>query len=373
MPVPNSMADLATIASSNYPTGTEAIGNSLDNYLRALSAIIRSTNAVASATIASASTTDIGLADGESVIITGTTTINSFGAGFVGCFRELYFQSALTLTNSSNIITGSGGNVTLAAGTSINVRCTASGVWRVVGNSGYFTGSVGVAGQTGLLSRSADGVLSVRAMIDAGGTLANFNFRATGDFEALGGGVRAAAPVRGTGRLYAVAGDVNAGGFPSSGAAGLDCSSTTNRGQVFAYNYPGSAFLPMDYNASSHTFNADLFCTGNITAYSSDARLKTAITGVSRAVVDDFFERFQVREFDWNFAAIEELNPGFKPDAAHEVGGVAQEAERVMPTMVGQHEVTGIKTIRWEKAVPVLIAAVQHLRQQVRELSNGAA
>lgn len=36
MPVPNSMADLFTLASSNSPAGTEVIGNNLDNYLRAV-------------------------------------------------------------------------------------------------------------------------------------------------------------------------------------------------------------------------------------------------------------------------------------------------------------------------------------------------
>lgn len=35
MPVPNTMADLSTLAGSNSPTGTEPIGNSLDNYIRA--------------------------------------------------------------------------------------------------------------------------------------------------------------------------------------------------------------------------------------------------------------------------------------------------------------------------------------------------
>ena len=39
MAVPNSMQDLATLASSNSPAGSEAIGNSLDNYLRAHAAI----------------------------------------------------------------------------------------------------------------------------------------------------------------------------------------------------------------------------------------------------------------------------------------------------------------------------------------------
>lgn len=35
MAVPSTMQDLSTLASSNSPQGTEAIGNSLDNYIRA--------------------------------------------------------------------------------------------------------------------------------------------------------------------------------------------------------------------------------------------------------------------------------------------------------------------------------------------------
>lgn len=132
MPVPNSMADLATLASSNYPTGTEAIGNSLDNYIRAGYAITRSTYAMASATIASASTTDLGGADGESVRVTGTTTINSFGTAYAGCKREVSFAGALTLVNSANIILPRGVNLVTVAEDVYTFRCTAPGVWRLV-------------------------------------------------------------------------------------------------------------------------------------------------------------------------------------------------------------------------------------------------
>jgi len=135
MPVPNSMADLATLASSNFPTGTEAIGNSLDNYIRAISAIIRSTNAIASASIASASTTDIGLADGECVTVTGSSTINSLGSGFPGCVREVYFSSSLTITHSASLVLPWGINMAIGAGNSAVFRCVSSGVWRYVGGN----------------------------------------------------------------------------------------------------------------------------------------------------------------------------------------------------------------------------------------------
>lgn len=42
MPVPSSITDLSTTAASNSPAGTDPISNSLDDYLRAIQAIIRS-------------------------------------------------------------------------------------------------------------------------------------------------------------------------------------------------------------------------------------------------------------------------------------------------------------------------------------------
>lgn len=127
MPVPNSMADLATLAGSNFPTGTESIGNGLDNYMRAHAAILRSTYAVASASIASASTTDIATADAESVSITGSATITSLGTGFVGCLRELRFTGACTLVHSASLVLASGLNITTAASDALQFRCIGSG------------------------------------------------------------------------------------------------------------------------------------------------------------------------------------------------------------------------------------------------------
>lgn len=135
MPVPSTMADLAQLAGSNSPAGTEVIGNSLDNYIRALSAIVRSTNAVSSATIASASTTDLASSDGERVTVTGTTTITSLGTGFAGCRREVVFSGALTLTHSGNLVLPGAANITTAANDVLTFRCIASGQWALVAQS----------------------------------------------------------------------------------------------------------------------------------------------------------------------------------------------------------------------------------------------
>lgn len=190
MPVPNSMADLATLASSNFPTGTESIGNNLDNYLRAIQSILRSTNAVASATIASASTVDLGSADAEYVTVTGASTINSFGPGFPGCRREVKFSGSLTIAASSSIDLPSGANITTAAGDVLSFRCTSSGVWSLSGgwrdigavrkSGDTMTGSLSfkdgvnntrlvLAGGDFFIEPPVGGVVSVRGYTGAGG------------------------------------------------------------------------------------------------------------------------------------------------------------------------------------------------------------
>lgn len=135
MAVPNSMADLATLAGSNSPAGSEAIGNSLDNYLRAHAAIIRSTNALASATVAAASTTDIGSADGERVTVTGSASITSLGTGFAGARREVLFTGTPTLVHSANIFLPSGVNITVVANDVLTFRCSAPGQWVLAASS----------------------------------------------------------------------------------------------------------------------------------------------------------------------------------------------------------------------------------------------
>lgn len=135
MPVPSTMQDLARLASANFPTGSEAIGTNLDNYLRAQAAILRQTYSTASAPMAAASTVDIATADGESVEITGSATINSLGAGFVGCIRELRFDGNCTLIHSNNILLPFDASITTRAGDALVFRCIASGQWILVSNS----------------------------------------------------------------------------------------------------------------------------------------------------------------------------------------------------------------------------------------------
>lgn len=135
MPVPTRMSDLALAAASNYPTGGEAIGTNLDDYLRSHGSILKSTASVSTSTIASAATTDIASSDAEQVTVTGTTAITSLGTGFAGCYREVLFSGVLTLTHSAALLLPNATNITTAANDVIGFRCLSAGNWIMVSGS----------------------------------------------------------------------------------------------------------------------------------------------------------------------------------------------------------------------------------------------
>lgn len=84
MPVPSTIADLSTVAADNSPQGSEPIGTSLDNYIRAGYAFIKQiynlfpvsvANGGTGATTASAARTNLGL--GSSATLTAGTSANN--------------------------------------------------------------------------------------------------------------------------------------------------------------------------------------------------------------------------------------------------------------------------------------------------------
>lgn len=86
----------------------------------------------AEATVASASTTDIGAASSDKVSITGTTTITSFGTVAAGVHRLGRFTGALTLThNATSLILPGGASLTTAAGDRFQAVSLGSGNWVV--------------------------------------------------------------------------------------------------------------------------------------------------------------------------------------------------------------------------------------------------
>lgn len=88
---------------------------------------------ITEASVASASTCDIGSASSDNVLITGTTGITSFGTGTAGIRRYVRFSGALTIThNATSLILPTSANITTVAGDALIAECIGSGNWKVL-------------------------------------------------------------------------------------------------------------------------------------------------------------------------------------------------------------------------------------------------
>lgn len=90
-------------------------------------------NEAPTVTIASSSTPAIGAAAGNTISLTGTTTVTGFDTIAAGAIRRVIFAGALTLTyNATSMILPTAANITTAAGDSAVFISLGSGQWRCV-------------------------------------------------------------------------------------------------------------------------------------------------------------------------------------------------------------------------------------------------
>jgi len=138
-------------------------------------------NEAATLSLASATTTNIGAQNANTITITGTTTITAFDTVAAGVIRRLVFAGALTLThNATSLILPGAANITTAAGDVFQFLSLGSGNWRCIGSiangslyallsGATFTGTVSAANATAdghLLNRiTADGRYPPRGSI----------------------------------------------------------------------------------------------------------------------------------------------------------------------------------------------------------------
>jgi microcystin-dependent protein len=132
MAIPARITDFSTTAASNFPAGSEAIGTTLDDYLRAYQAVVALDLASKGADIASAASMDLGAVGGYSHDVTGTTTISSFGTVRAGIKKMLKFEGILTLTHGSSLILKYAQNHLTADGDVFEFISEGGGVWREV-------------------------------------------------------------------------------------------------------------------------------------------------------------------------------------------------------------------------------------------------
>lgn len=103
--------------------------------------------------LASASTTDLGAATGNTVIITGTTTITSLGtASQAGVRRVAIFTDALILTHSSTLICLGEANITTEDGDVAEFIALSTTEWRMISYSKLGATTGGLIDTDGILN-----------------------------------------------------------------------------------------------------------------------------------------------------------------------------------------------------------------------------
>ncbi len=116
--------------------------------------------ATAEATVASATTTDLGAVTSQNVQITGTTTITSFGTKTAGTIRRGRFAGVLTLThNATSLILPGAANITTAANDTFEAVSLGAGNWLVYfyqKASGAAITSSGGGGTTRMYDKTAE-------------------------------------------------------------------------------------------------------------------------------------------------------------------------------------------------------------------------
>ena len=137
---------------------------------------------------------------------------------------------------------------------------------------------------------------------------------------------------------------------------------------LFSGRYNGSGGNPYDGTQTSmiasdgsFQFNGNgrvlgfLNVDSDITAfYSSDERLKDNVQVLESSL--DKIDKIRGVSFDWAADA---------PHAGHDVGVIAQEIEKVLPEVVITRE-NGMKAVKYEKLVPLLIEGIKDLHKLIK-------
>ncbi|MDE2107090.1 MAG: hypothetical protein KGL39_58325 [Patescibacteria group bacterium] len=157
--------------------------------------------------LASATTTDLGSVTSNNVLITGTTTINSFGtsASLANPIYIIQFAGILQLTyNATSMILPGGANITTAAGDSAMVEfINTLGYWRMIAYwSQAASGALGTAAAKNTGTSGANVPLLNGANVWSGVT--RFTVGTSGDEVALVVAANASTPDFATGNNFTV-------------------------------------------------------------------------------------------------------------------------------------------------------------------------
>jgi hypothetical protein len=103
----------------------------------------------------------------------------------------------------------------------------------------------------------------------------------------------------------------------------------------------------------------EIRATNNVTAYYSDDRLKTRLGNIEDALA-------KVKTLDTFYYEANEVAQDLGYEAIREVGISAQQVQAIMPEVVAPAPIDDkYLTVRYERLVPLLLAAIKELEAKV--------
>lgn len=136
-------------------------------------------------------------------------------------------------------------------------------------------------------------------------------------------------------------------------------------GSVWPTTFRTLKGLVCDGNGNFGTTSTNtLKCSGDIVAYAtSDINHKENIVNISDPL--DKIKMIGGYTYTWKSnAPIEEYRN------TKDVGVIAQEIEKILPTIVRTNTIDGTKSVRYEKIIPLLIEGIKEQQIQIDELKE---
>jgi len=315
--------------------------------------------------------------------------MSTIQAGDVPTLNQNTTGNATTATTATNLAGGSAGTVPYqsAAGTTAMLAAGSSGQvlqsngaaapsWvaaTAAANNGTLTMNVSGVGLSGSQTFTANqagaatftvtsnatataGAASTIVARDASGYIFNTYFNSTDNSVASGVTgvmVKAGDAYLRTGTAAAVATFISGQSMNISGSATTFTSTSQN-----------SQFNSIGVGTAASGTAGEIRATNNVTAYYSDDRLKTRLGSIEGALD-------KVKTLDTFYYEANETAQALGYEAIREVGISAQQVQAVMPETVAPAPIDDkYLTVRYERLVPLLIAAIKELEAKVAARSH---
>jgi len=326
-------------------------------------------------TLATGNTTITGFANVTSALAAGNTTITGFanvttsvnsailsvGSNFIANTTQVTLAAGVLLSANGGV--GTAGQVLASNG------ATGSPYWvTAVGPQGAqgATGPQGAQGTTG--AQGAQGATGAQGPQGATG--------AQGAQGAEGAASVVAGPQGATGAQGAQgaegAASVVAGPQGATGAQGA-------QGATGAQGAQGSVATPTDDTTTNATYYPIVaVATSNNTLTTSSTKLYyNPSTGTLNATnfnsLSDETVKENIQKIQDATNLLDMVNPvsfTWKDTGSLSYGVIAQEIEKVLPTLVATNQDNGLKSVSYDQLIPILVQAIKELKIEIEHLKN---